>query len=107
MLKVGLAALAAMPLTFACARAIDNSGADRAAAAFAEFGVQGLAIAGQTHGGMEFPAFVPAEEPPVGPSGYGPVGPVGPPAYTPVCWTRYVTPANANTLMNLPVTICR
>ncbi|MGH9677634.1 MAG: hypothetical protein ACRD36_11085 [Candidatus Acidiferrum sp.] len=96
MFKVGLTALTAIPLTFAPAKAFDNDGTARAAAGFAQFGLQGLAIAGRApaYGGV--PPFTPYEE-----------TPVGPPAYTPVCWTRYTTVANGNTLMNVPITICR
>ncbi len=95
MFKVGLTALVAIPLTFASAQAFDNSGAARAAAAFAQFGLQGLAVAGRpAYGGA--PPLGPYEE-----------APVSPPAYTPVCRTRYVTVANGNTLTNMPITICR
>ncbi len=56
MFKVGLEALAAMALTCASAKAFDNAGADRAAAAFALFGLQGLAVAGRTRGDEGFPS---------------------------------------------------
>jgi hypothetical protein len=96
MFKIGIMALAAIPLTFASAKAIDNAASANAAAAFGQFGLAGLAVAGQAPAGY----------------GYGPFGPpeytpVGPPVYTPVCWTQYVTTANGNTLVNVPYTICR
>ena len=96
MLKIGLMALIAIPLTFASAKAVDNAAAANAAAAFGQFGLAGLAVAGQAPAGY----------------GYGPFGPpvytpAGPPVYTPECWTQYVTIANGNTLVNAPVTICR
>src|ERR1700730_6346047 len=97
MFKIGLTALIAIPLTFASAKAIDTAaGADTAAAAFGQFGLAGLAVAGRAPAGY----------------GYGPFGPpvytpVVPPVYTPVCWTQYVTIANGNTLVNIPNTICR
>jgi hypothetical protein len=104
MFKIGLLVLGAMPLTFASAKAIDgqvrdirpidNAASANAAAAFGQFGVAGLAVAGQ----------VPAEYPRFGPTEYTPVAP---PAYTPVCWTQYVTIANGNTLVSLPNTICQ
>ena len=94
MFKIGLTALAAMPLTFASAKAIDNAASDYAAAAFGQFGVAGLAVAGRVH--AQYPTF--------GPPVYAPVGS---PVYTPVCWTQYVTIANGNTLVNIPNTICR
>jgi hypothetical protein len=97
MFKIGLLVLGAIPLTFASAKAIDgqvrdirpidNAASDNAAAAFGQFGVAGLAVAGQ----------VPAAEYTLG----------APPAYAPVCWTQYVTTANGNTLVNFPYTICR
>jgi hypothetical protein len=95
MFKVGLMALA-ISLTFAPAKAFDNVGAARAEAAFAQFGLQGLAIAGRAPAYGEVSPFGPYEE-----------TPVRPPARTPVCWTRYATVANGNTLMNVPFTICR
>jgi hypothetical protein len=96
MFKVGLTALVAVPLTFASAKAFDNSGSARAAAAFAQFGLQGLAVAGRAPANNGVSLFGPSVE-----------TPVGPPAYTPVCWTRYATVANGNTLVNVPITICR
>jgi len=86
MFKMGLAALSAILLTFASAKAIDNAASDNAAAAFGQFGLAGLALAGRAPAG--YPAF-------------------GQPVYTPVCWTQYVTIAKGNTLVNLPYTICR
>jgi hypothetical protein len=97
MFKIGLLALAAIPLTFASAKAIDNAGSDYAAAAFGQFGVAGLAVAGQASAG--YPYFATPEYTPVAPPVYTP--------YTPVCWTQYVTVANGNTLVNFPRTICR
>jgi hypothetical protein len=96
MFKIGLPTLIAIPLTFASAKAVDNVASANAAAAFGQFGLAGLAVAGQAPAGY----------------GYGPFGPpvstpAGPPVYTPVCWTRYVTIANGNTLVNFPNTICR
>ena len=96
MFKIGLTALIAIPLTFASAKAVDNGAGANAAAAFGQYGLAGLAVAGQAPAGY----------------GYGPFGPpvytpVGPPVYTPVCWTQYVTIANGNTLVNFPNTICR
>ena len=67
MFKVGPTALIAIPLTFAPAKAFDNGGAARAAAAFAQFGVQGLSIAGRP------PAY--GAVPQVGPYGETPAGP--------------------------------
>ncbi len=96
MFKIGITALVAVTLTFASAKALDNSGAYRAAGAWALFGLQGLAVAGQMPAGEVFPQFGPFW-----------ATPVGPPAYTPICWTRYVTAANGNTLMTVPITICR
>ncbi len=92
MFKIGLTALSAIPLTFASAKAVDNAASANAAAAFAQFGVGGLAVAGQA---------------PAGPFGPPVFAPAGPPVYTPVCWTQYVTVANGNTLVNFPNTICR
>jgi hypothetical protein len=100
MFKIGLLVLGAIPLTFASAKAIDNAASANAAAAFGQFGVAGLAVAGQVPGTFEYPSFYPS----FGRSEYTPVPP---PAYTPVCWTRYVTIANGNTLVNFPSTICR
>jgi hypothetical protein len=91
MLKIGLTALSAISLTCASANAVDN-----AAAAFDQFGVAGLAVAGRAAAGYGYPPF--------GPPVYTPVDP---PVYTPVCWTQYVTIANGNTLINLPNTICQ
>lgn len=100
MFKIGLMALGAIPLTFGSAKAIDNAASANAAAAFGQFGVAGLAVAGQVPTG------------PFGPPVFAPIGPPVlytpvPPVYTPVCWTQYVTIANGNTLVNLPNTICR
>lgn len=94
MFKIGLVALSVIPLTFASAKALDNAASDYAAAAFGQFGLNGLAVAGQVR--AEYPAF-----------GQPVYAPVGSPVYTPVCWTQYVTTANGNTLVNLPYTICR
>jgi hypothetical protein len=96
MFKIGLTALIATPLTFASANAVDDAAGANAAAAFGQFGLAGLAVAGRAPAGY----------------GYGPFGPpvytpAGPPVYTPVCWTQYVTIANGNTLVNFPHTICR
>jgi hypothetical protein len=96
MFKIGLTALIAIPLTFGSAKAVDNAAGDDAAAAFGQFGLAGLAVAGRAPAGY----------------GYGPFGPpvyapAGPPVYTPVCWTQYVTIANGNTLVNFPRTICQ
>ena len=96
MFKIGLLALSAIPLTFASAKAVDNAASANAAAAFGQFGLAGLAVAGRAPDGYGYPPF--------GPPVYTPVGP---PEYTPVCWTQYVTIANGNTLVNLPNTICR
>ncbi len=93
MFKIGLLALTAIPLTFASAKAVDNGPSANAAAAFGQFGVAGLAVAGR---GYEYSPFGPPE-----------YTPVGPPVYTPVCWTQYVTIANGNTLINFPNIICR
>ncbi len=89
MFKVALIALASLPLTFAAANAFDNDGANRAANAFSEFGLQGLGVAGQASLN----------------DGAGPSYVM--PSYAPSCWTQYVTVANGNTLMNAPYTICR
>ena len=96
MFKIGLMALSAILLTFGSAKAVDDAASANAAAAFGQFGLAGLAVAGQAPAGY----------------GYGPFGPpeytpVGPPVYTPVCWTQYVTIANGNTLVNSPYTICQ
>jgi hypothetical protein len=96
MFKIGLTALSAILLTFASAKAVDNAASANAAAAFGQFGLAGLAVAGRAPAGDVFPPF--------GPPVYTPVGP---PVYTPVCWTQYVTIANGNTLVNFPNTICR
>lgn len=103
MLKVGLSAFVALSLTAASAQALDNSGADRAAVSFELYGVQGLALAGRA----------PADVLPIGQTDagfatgasadvYG-----GGSAHRPVCWTQYLTAANANTLVNMARTICR
>ena len=94
MVKTGLMALTTIPLTFASARAVDDVASAYAAAAFGQYGLAGLAVAGQVH----VPPFGPP--PPV-------YTPFGSPVYTPVCWTQYVTIANGNTLVNFPHTICR
>ncbi len=94
MFKIGLTALSAIPLTFASAKAVDNAASANAAAAFGQFGLAGLAVAGRA----------PAENLSFGPPGYTTVSP---PVYAPVCWTQYVTIANGNTLDNIPNTICR
>ncbi len=86
--KIGLTVLITAPLAFTSAKAIDNAAADKAAAAFGQFGLAGLAVAGRA------------------PAGYG-YGPFGPPAYTPVCWTQYVTIGNRYSWVNWPYTICR
>jgi hypothetical protein len=96
MFRIGLTAVSAILLTFASAKAVNNAASANAAAAFGEFGLAGLAVAGRTPTGDGFPPF--------GPPVYTPVGP---PVYTPVCWTQYVTIANGNTLVNFPNTICR
>jgi hypothetical protein len=91
MFKIGLLALSAIPLTFASAKAIDNAASANAAAAFGQFGLAGLAVAGQIPAPFGEPVYTL----------------VAPPVYTPVCWTQYVTTANGNTLINFPYTICR
>lgn len=96
MSRVLLMALVAAPLTFASAQAFDNFGPGRAASAFGQFGVQGLAVAGQDRSNEVVPLTGPYED-----------TPGAAPAYAPVCWTRYVTVANGNTLVNAPVTVCR
>lgn len=96
MVKVGLMALVAIPLTFASAKAFDNLGSERAANAFAQFGLQGLAVTGRASVSNGIEPFAAPEAPPSAPR-----------PYTPVCWTRYVTVANGNTLMNVPYSICR
>jgi hypothetical protein len=94
--KIGLTALSAIPLTFASAKAVDDAAAGNAAAAFGQFGLAGLSVAGRAPPGYGYPPF--------GPPVYTPVGP---PVYKPVCVTQYVTIANGNTLVNFPNTICR
>jgi hypothetical protein len=96
MFKIGLMALSAILLTFASAKAVDNAASANAAAAFGQFGLAGLAVAGRAPAAYGYPPF--------GPPVYAPVGP---PVYTPVCRTQYVTIANGNTLVNFPNTICR
>jgi hypothetical protein len=98
MFKIGLMALSAILLTFASAKAVDNAASANAAAAFGQFGLQGLAVAGRAPDGNVFP--------PLGPPFVADTS-VGPPVYTPVCWTQFVTVANGNTLVNFPNTICR
>jgi hypothetical protein len=88
MFKIGLTALIAAPLAFTSAKALDNAPAANAAAAFGQFGVAGLGVAGAAQVGQ----------------GYAPLGP---PAYTPVCWTQYVRVGNAYNWVNWPYTICR
>jgi hypothetical protein len=100
MYKIGLTALSAVLLTSASAKAIDNAAGANAAAAFGQFGLAGLAVAGQAPAIFAYPSFYPSFGQPA-------YTPVGPPVYTPVCWTRYVTIANGNTLVNFPSTICR
>jgi hypothetical protein len=99
-MKIALMALSAIPLTFASAKAVDNAAGVNAAAAFGQFGLGGLAVAGQAPATFEYPSFYPS----FGQSVYTPAAP---PMYTPVCWTQYVTIANGNTLVNFPRTICR
>lgn len=96
MFKLGLTALVAIPLTFASAKAFEDLGAERAANAFAQFGLQGLSVAGRASVSNVIEPFSAPEAPPIAPR-----------AYTPVCWTRYATVANGNTLMNVPYTFCR
>jgi hypothetical protein len=100
MFKIGLTALAALPLTFAAAQAFDSFGANRAATYFGQYGVNGLAVAGRTNA-----QFGDAGETPQ--YGYAGENFAGVPAYAPRCWTRYVTAANGNTLVNMPYTVCR
>jgi hypothetical protein len=100
MFKVGLMALCGMLLTFASAKAVDNAASANAAAAFGQFGLGGLAVAGRAPATFEYPLFGPSFGQPV-------YAPAGPPVYTPVCWTQYVTIATGNTLVNFPNTICR
>jgi hypothetical protein len=95
MLKIGLTALILTLVAFAPAKAVDNAAAANAAAAFGQFGLAGLAVAGRPPAGYGYPPF--------GPAVYMP----GPPVYTPVCWTQYVTVATGNTLINWPNIICR
>jgi hypothetical protein len=101
MFKVALTALIALPLTFASAQAFDNVnvGVNRAAAGFAQFGLQGMAAAGRPSADWGIPQFGYAGETFAGAPAYAP--------YAPTCWTRYVTVANGNTLVNMPYTICR
>ncbi len=96
MFKSGITALIAIPLAFAPAKAVENTASANAAAAFGQFGLAGLAVAGRAPAGYGYSPF--------GPAVYMPVGP---PVYTPVCWTQYVTIANGNTLVNFPKMICR
>lgn len=96
MIKIGLLALTGTALTFASAKAIDNSASANAAVAFGQFGLSGLAVAGRAPDSYGYPPF--------GPTIYAPVGQ---PEYVPICWTQYVTISNGNTLVNLPHTICR
>jgi hypothetical protein len=100
MYKIGLMVLSAISLTFASAKAVDNAAGANAAAAFGQFGLTGLAVAGRAPATFEYPSYYPS----FGQSVYTPAGP---PVYTPVCWTQYVTIANGNTLVNFPNTICR
>lgn len=88
MFKIGLTALIAAPLAFTSAKALDNGPAANAAAAFGQFGVAGLGVAGAVQVGQEYAPF-------------------GPPAYTPVCWTQYVRVGNAYNWVDWPYTICR
>ena len=96
MIKVGILALVATALTFASALALDNLGAERAANAFAQYGLQGLGLAGRASLNSGGAPFGSSDEPSLAQR-----------SYTPGCWTRYVTVANGNTLMNVPYTICR
>ena len=64
MFKIGLMALSAIPLTFGSAKAVDDAASANAAAAFGQFGLAGLAVAGQAPAGYRY-------------------GPFGPPVYTP------------------------
>ena len=99
MLKIGLIVLIALPITFGSAKAFDNTASNDAAAAFGQYGVAGLAIAGRAPG-YGYPL-------PFGPHGYPPFGPtIGATVYTPVCWTQYVSAATGNTLVTFPNTIC-
>lgn len=100
MFKFVLSALLAAPLTFASAEAFDNFAANRAADAFAAYGVQGLALAGRARADDGASPFGDAQE------GVAP-SPVYAPTYTPTCQTLYATVNNGNTLMNVPVTVCR
>jgi hypothetical protein len=97
MLKVALAALVAVPLTFASAEAFDSFSPDNAGAAFGAYGLQGLGVAGRFRADDGVRLFGQSEE---APSAAGP-------GYAPVCWTRYVSVANGNTLVNAPFTVCR
>ena len=96
MFKLGLTALVAIALASASAKAFEDLGAERAANAFAQYGLQGLSVAGRASVSNVMEPFAPPE-----------AAPIAPPRYTPVCWTRYVTVANGNTLMNVPYTTCR
>lgn len=102
MFKVGLAALSAVLLSSASAKAaVDDAAGANATAAFGPFGVAGLAVAEQAPATFEYPSlFYPSFGQPV-------YTPAGPPMYTPVCWTQYVTIAKGNTLVNFPRTICQ
>lgn len=104
MFKIGLAALSAVLLTSASAKAFDNAPGANAPAAFGQFGLEGLAVAGQAPATFEYPSFFPSFYPSFGQSVYTPAAP---PMYTPVCWTQYVTIAKGNTLVNFPRTICQ
>jgi len=95
MFKLGLTALVAIALTFTSAKAFEDLGAERAANGFAQFGLQGLSVAGRASLSNVIEPFS------------APEAPIAPPRYTPVCWTRYATVANGNTLMNVPYTFCR
>jgi hypothetical protein len=92
MFKIGLTALFAAPLALTSAKALDNAPAANAAAAFGQFGVAGLGLAGAVQAGQEF-----GQE----------YGQFGPHTYTPVCWTQYVRVGNAYNWVNWPYTICR
>ena len=66
MFKVALTALVAMPLTFASADAFDNFGPDNAAAAFGQYGLQGLGVAGRRGPTMAFVYLArPRKRPPI------------------------------------------
>jgi hypothetical protein len=98
MFKIGLTALIAAPLAFTSAKALDNAPAANAAAAFGQFGVAGLGVAGAAQAGLGVAGAAQAGQ------GYAPFGP---PAYTPVCWTQYMRVGNAYNWVNWPYTICR